>query len=164
MLFCCTSAINVHSARSPTAPFDRYRTFAFDTTESAPPDYASSTRSAEVGRRIRQQASELLEAKGYRMAADAKPDIVLRIAAGRRERVVRQREHARLDWLEEDEEADFVEGAFVIDAFDAATEELVWHGSARTAVDPNRIDYERLQRAVASVLATFPSRKADAPR
>jgi DNA-binding transcriptional MocR family regulator len=153
----CSSAINVHSARSPTAPFDRYRTFAIDTTESALNGYASSAQSIEVRRRVIQQASKLLEARGYAHAVNGKPDLVLRVEAGRREREVQHPPHVRPGWLEEDEEEDFVEGAFVIDAIDAATEELVWHGSARAEVDPNRIDATRLQRAVASVMTSFPA-------
>jgi hypothetical protein len=157
MIVGCTSAINIHSATSPTASFDRYRTFAFETTDSAPNGYASSARTAEVRQRVIQQASELLEAIGYAPAVDGKPDLVLRVEAGRREREVQHPVHVHPGWLVEDEEDDYVQGAFVIDAIDAATEELVWHGSARAEVDPNRIDAERLQRAVTSVMATFPA-------
>jgi hypothetical protein len=162
--FHCTPAIRVHSARSAIASFDRYRTFAFDTAESAPNDYASSERSAEVCKRVREQATKLLEDKGYVQADGGKSDLVLRVAAGRREPAIRRPSHGVPGWLVEDEEDDFVEGAFVVDAFDTTTEELVWHGSARTAVDANRIDEERLQRAVMEVLASFPSRRSDAPR
>ncbi len=52
----------------------------------------------------------------------------------------------------------------MIDAFDATTDELVWHGSARAEVNPSQIDEERLRRAVSSVMAAFPSRIADASR
>ena len=159
----CTSAISTHSARSPTARFSGYRTFGFDSLASAPSRYVPSARSAEVRSRVRQQASKLLEAKGYVVAVDSKADLVIRVAAGRREQEI-SHPHPAPRWLEEDEEEDFVEGAFVIDAFDAATDELVWHGSARAEVDPNRIDDERLRRAVTSVMASFPSRAADTQR
>lgn len=62
--------------------------------------------------------------------------------------------HGQLD----QEERDFVEGAFVIDAFDRETRELVWHGSARTEINPGPIDDARLRQAVESVLASFPAR------
>ncbi|MGD0677701.1 MAG: DUF4136 domain-containing protein [Polyangiaceae bacterium] len=55
------------------------------------------------------------------------------------------------------EEKDLVEGAFVIDAFDAQTHTLVWHGSARTEVQTGPVDLERLRRAVESVMASFPA-------
>jgi hypothetical protein len=60
--------------------------------------------------------------------------------------------HGQLD----QEERDLVEGAFVIDAFERQTHELVWHGSARSLIDPGPIDEERLRKAVESVLASFP--------
>ncbi|MGA3120333.1 MAG: DUF4136 domain-containing protein [Polyangiaceae bacterium] len=63
--------------------------------------------------------------------------------------------HGELD----QEEGDLVEGAFVIDAFDGETHQLVWHGSARTEVNPGPVDYGRLGRAVESVLASFPVRR-----
>jgi hypothetical protein len=80
------------------------------------------------------------------------------VAAGRRERAIRLPQRAHPDWLLEDEEDDFVEGAFVVDAFDAATGEMVWHGSARLEIDPGSVQEERLQRAVGEVLASFPRR------
>src|SRR5208283_2779356 len=58
----------------------------------------------------------------------------------------------------DEEERELVERAFIIDAFDRETRELVWHGSARTEVDPSPIAYERLRKAVESLLASFPSR------
>jgi Domain of unknown function (DUF4136) len=58
------------------------------------------------------------------------------------------------------EEQDLVEGSFVIDAFDRATRKIVWHGSARAEVNPGPVDYERVRRAVESVLASFPAQGA----
>jgi hypothetical protein len=160
----CAPAISVHSARSPNVSFDRYRTFAFESREGAPGDYASSPRSAEVCRRVAQEAGKLLEAKGYMPAVGGQSDLVLRVGAGRRERVVEHPQPERPGWLDEDEEDDFVEGAFVIDAFDAASTKLVWHGSARAEVDPSRIDDQGLHRAVVSVLAGFPPHIPDSRR
>lgn len=157
----CTSSTAIHTARAPAAHFGEYRTFAFETNGSAPSPKAPG-RSAEVARRVRHQAGDLLEAKGY-VHVDLKPDLLIRVAAGRREEAI-SHPHPGPRWLDEDEEEDFVEGAFVIDAFDATTDELVWHGSARAEVNPSQIDEERLRRAVSSVMAAFPSRIADASR
>ncbi|MGA7118628.1 MAG: DUF4136 domain-containing protein [Polyangiaceae bacterium] len=157
----CAPTVSIHSAKSPTARFADYRTFAFDSTEGVPP--SARSRSAEVGRRVRQQVAQLLESKGYVQAADSRPDLLIRVAAGRREREI-SHPHPAPRWLEEDEEDDFIEGAFVIDVLDSATQELVWHGSARAEVEPDRIDDQRLRRAVTSVMATFPFRTADFPR
>jgi hypothetical protein len=64
--------------------------------------------------------------------------------------------HGQLDT----EERDLVEGAFVIDAFDGKSRQLVWHGAVRAEITPGRVDYERLRHAVESVLASFPARTA----
>jgi hypothetical protein len=64
--------------------------------------------------------------------------------------------HGQLDT----EERDLVEGAFVIDAFDGKSRELLWHGAARAEITPGHVDYDRLRRAVESVLASFPTRTA----
>jgi hypothetical protein len=154
----CAHAINVHSAASPTARFDAYRTFAFRIMENAPRSYRASALSAEVCQRVQVQASEALEAKGYQETTEPKPDLILWVGAGRREREMQHDETHNAPWINEREEEDFVEGAFVIDAFDGVTHEQVWHGSARTEVDPGRIDSELLRQAVQSVMARFPAR------
>jgi hypothetical protein len=61
--------------------------------------------------------------------------------------------HGQLD----QEEMDLVEGAFVIDVFDRKTRELVWHGFARSEINPGPVDYDRVRRAAESVLASFPA-------
>jgi hypothetical protein len=63
--------------------------------------------------------------------------------------------HGQLDQEERDL---VVEGAFIIDAFDRESREVVWHGSARSELNPGPIDEQRLRKAVGSVLASFPSR------
>jgi G3E family GTPase len=153
----CARTIIVHSATSPSARFDAYRTFEFRTMESPPASYGASARTLEACRRIEQEATELLRAKGYSAAADRKPDLVLWVAAGRRERATYS-EAVNRGWFSEDEGEDFIEGSFVIDAVDGANHDLLWHGSARTEVDPNGIDENLLRRAVTSVMATFPAR------
>jgi Domain of unknown function (DUF4136) len=153
----CTRTVIVHSAASPSARFDAYRTFEFRMMESPPPSYGSSPRTVEACRRIEQEATELLQAKGYSAAGDGKPDLVLWVAAGRRERATYS-EAVHRGWFSEDEGEDFTEGSFVIDAVDAATHDLVWHGSARTEVDANGINESLLRRAVTSVMVRFPSR------
>jgi hypothetical protein len=154
----CTREVNVHSAISPTARFDTYRTFEFRANASAPAFYHTSDLSIDVCERVQVQASEALVRKGYAESTDGKPDLILWVAAGRRERRTREPEPIRPGWLEEDEEQDFVEGSFVIDAFDASTRELVWHGGARTQVDPREVDAKLLGRAVQSVMSRFPAR------
>jgi len=187
----CAPAIHVHAIQSPDAHFERYRTIAFDVSRRAPAGHAASPRSADVRDHVRQLAAEILQSRGYRLAARDQADLVVRVEAGRREVEVptgtgimplgggvsglpeasrandtpgnvpgpadmgTSEYHGELD----QEEGDLVEGAFVIDAFDGETHQLVWHGSARTEVNPGPVDYGRLGRAVESVLASFPVRR-----
>jgi hypothetical protein len=154
----CSQVAVIHSAKSPNAAFDRYTTFGFVAGDEAPEHFEPSERSVQVDRVIREEANKALQAKGYRLVVAGAPALTLWIAAGRRERHLRRPRSAAAGpaWLDEDEDENFTEGAFVIDAFDGATQELVWHESARTQIDPNGLDEPRLRHDVDRVLSTFP--------
>ncbi|HEY3820265.1 MAG TPA: DUF4136 domain-containing protein [Polyangiaceae bacterium] len=153
----CSSSVDVHTARSPGAHFEQYRTFSFESDPRSPIRYARSPQSAYVESRIEQVATSILEAKGY-VPAQGPADLHILVSAGRLERELQLPQRARPDWLLEDEEDDFVEGAFVIDAFDGSRGDMLWHGAARLEVDPRRVDEDRLTRAVHMVLEGFPAR------
>jgi hypothetical protein len=77
--------------------------------------------------------------------------------SGRREVAIHEGTPALAgEWVPDDEDADFVEGSLVIDAFDGETGWKVWHGAARAEIDPDHIDHVLLQRSVATLLASFP--------
>jgi hypothetical protein len=65
---------------------------------------------------------------------------------------------SRFTWFDENETVDFVEGAFVIDAFEATTGELVYHGAAHAEIDQEHVDLARLTSAVDDVMEDFPAR------
>jgi hypothetical protein len=154
----CTTAIDVHTAESPDARFDQYRTFTFETATREPVSFSSSALTAEVETRAEQLATDVLLGKGYEPASGAAADLSIRIATGQREREIRRPSRSHPALFIQDEEDDFVEGALVVDAFDVSTGELVWHGSAGTVIDPGRVDDARLRRAVSDVLTDFPPR------
>jgi len=158
LMLACAPAIRLHTVQSPSAHFDLYRTFAFQSEPRAPASFARSPQSAYVERRVEQLAADILRGKGYAAAEGSPADLMIHVSAGRRERETRLPQPSRPDWLVEYEEDDFVEGAFVVDAFDTRTGEMVWHGSARLEIDPGSVKEEGLQRAVREVLASFPSR------
>jgi hypothetical protein len=58
-------------------------------------------------------------------------------------------------WSPHDENADFVDGALVIDAFDGITGVKVWHGSSRANVNPGTDD-PHLQSDVRELLDAVP--------
>ncbi|HXX66085.1 MAG TPA: DUF4136 domain-containing protein [Polyangiaceae bacterium] len=163
----CAPAIDVHTIQSPSAHFDAYRTVAFEQSPQPPSDYSPSPQSAQVRTEVQDRAGDILQGRGYVVAKQQDADLVIRIEAGRRERVVtvtamqptspsapvETEFHGELDR----EQEDLVDGAFVIDAFDGKTHALVWHGAARTEVTPGTIDHGRVRSAVEKVLASFPA-------
>lgn len=158
VLVACTPAMNVHTAQSPSAQFERYRTFSLESDACMPADFAPSSQSTHVRQQVGQVTGAVLMAKGYTPASDEPADMAIRVSAGRREREIRWPVQVRPPWLVEDETEDFTEGAFVIDAFDTATDDLLWHGSARLEVQPGSVDEPLLRRAASAVLTSFPAR------
>lgn len=163
----CTSAVDVHAIKSPSAHFDRYRTVALDLTTSPPHHYASTPESTIVEKEVGENASAILQERGYVLADLASADLVLRVESGRREKkveVTTAKPTSDLSAVQpeyrgelDQEERDLVEGSFVIDAFDGKTHDVVWHGAAHAEVQPGEVDHARLRRAVVSVLASFPA-------
>lgn len=152
-------SLAVHTATNPSASFDRYRTFSFGPAEGAPPGYETSPRYVEVQRRIHQLIANELTAKGYKPAAEA-GDFFVMFGAGRREVSTHTTSSISAEWLPDDENADFVEGAIVIDIFDTAHGTKVWHGASRANIDPEHIDPALIQRAVHGLLGPFPAATA----
>lgn len=157
------SPVRSHSASLATAPFSQYRTFSFGDPQSAPAGFKTSSRTAEVERKMQPLIATLLRERGYEAAEAGKTgDLVIGFASGSRRGLKRPAgpSHGVPDAVADDEEEDFVEGAIVIDMFDGTNAGQVWHGAARTEVNPSKIDDELLQRAVRQVLAPFPRRAA----
>lgn len=182
----CTSTADIHAIQSPSAHFDQYRTIAFDSAEGPPKVYSTSPNSANVWTHVKETTSHVLADRGYVLAAPGQADLVLRIEVGRRQTAaapptaqvgpspmepgpvgpiptdpgrnpdylpVSPPYHGSFD--QEDQE--LVEGALVIDAFDGKTHALLWHGFVRAVIQPDKVDYDQLQRDVESVLASFPA-------
>jgi hypothetical protein len=158
------SPVQSKSARLMTAPFPQYRTFSFGGPEASPKGFKSSPRTAEVEKRMQPLITAVLAEKGYAPAeAGKKGDMVVSCASGSRKGIKRPVQNTRGDSSGSDEEADFVEGAIVVDMFDGTNDGAVWHGAARAEVNPDKIDDQLLQRAVREVLAPFPVRAAPGP-
>jgi hypothetical protein len=155
----CTEAIDVHSARSPVAHFERYRTFAYETDVHAPSGFTPPPPSLRVEQDAERFVAEALRDKGYVLTSGGPTDMRIRLYVGRRRGERREPAHGPPGWLveSENEEEDFVEGALVIDVVDASGD-LVWHGAARTEIDPGHVEEQLLRRAVNKVLSSFPGR------
>ncbi len=157
----CTEAVDSHVSHASDAPFERYRTFAFDPVLARASRHDAPGVAAASASRAEALAAELMRSKGYAPApADGDADLVVRLFAGRREHARRDPEQNRASPVDADEEQDFLEGRLVVDVVDAATGRVVWHGAARTEVEPGQVDDDLLRRSLARVLGGFPRRVA----
>ncbi|HXX69352.1 MAG TPA: DUF4136 domain-containing protein [Polyangiaceae bacterium] len=172
----CASTADIHTIKSPAAHFELYHSVAFDSERPPPPgDYSSSPQSADVWSHVKDTATHILQSRGYTLGEPGKTDLILRIEVGRRESTAPMTSPIGLqptypgyvpDYLPvappyhgyfDQESQELVEGAFVIDAFDGKSHELLWHGFSRAVIRPGQVNYADLQRHVESVLASFPA-------
>ena len=158
----CGPQVTVHTAANPAASFNRYATFSFGREESPPRGFQRSPHAPEVERRLEGMISVALAQRGYTLVP-GRGDFVVEFGAGRRDVVVHDSsDDVAGEWQPDDENADFVQGSLVIDAFDGGTSGRVWHGASRAQVDPNHINDAELKRSVDALLASFPARDARA--
>jgi hypothetical protein len=150
------AGISIHTAANPAASFDRYRTFSFGPSEGPPTGYQMSPRSAEVQRRLQPLIAAALVQKAYVLAPE-KGYLLIMFGSGLRDVSTHSVSSVGTGWLPDDENADFVEGSLVIDAFDGSSGTRVWHGASRANITPERIDDARLQRSTQELLAPFPA-------
>jgi hypothetical protein len=157
----CGDGVTVHSATSPTTSFEHYRTFSFGTAEGPPRGYRSSSRAPEVQRLLEPLIAAGLTRKGYAFAS-SKGDLLIDYGFGRRDVVVHESSEYPGGAAVSD---DGVEGALVIDAFDATTGARVWHGASRADHDSRHVDDALLRRSATEILAAFPAvqLRADPP-
>ena len=157
---CTPPPIESHGQFVPDAPYAEMHTFAFVAPEATPAGFEATARSAVVVEQMKPMIAAALEAKGWVRAQPGEADITIACAAGRREAET----HRRLPWRisnitgEEFEDRDFVEGGIVIDAYDRSNGQI-WHGAARTEIDPAHPSLDRLEIAVDAALAHFPAKR-----
>jgi hypothetical protein len=156
------TTVGSHTATNPAGAFEHYRTFSFGASEGPPSGYEWSARTGEIQRRLRSLIAAELTGRGYAEVAE-KGDILVMFGAGRREVSTSPlpTSHATTavgpDWLPDDESADFVEGALVVDAFDGSYGNKIWHGATQAHIEPSRIDIEQLRRSVQKLVTSFPA-------
>jgi hypothetical protein len=150
-----SATLTTHTAVNPNASFDHYVSFSFGGTEGAPAGFQMTPRSAAVQSRLRPLIAAALKQKGYNEVPD-RGDIVITFGSGRREESIHQSSGMDAEWMPDDENADFVEGALVIDAFDGKKGTRVWHGASHGEINPDQIDDKRLHKSVDELISKFP--------
>jgi hypothetical protein len=148
----------VQTTSAGAAVFAPFRTFGFRLAGEPSPPYELSARSFEVERRVRDLVASELARKGYsETGPDA--DLLVRISSG----TVREDkpEPITTSGGTENESQPTTEDEIVVDAFDRATAQQVWHGTAQAEVDPQRINEPALQADVRQMLTPFPRRTVE---
>jgi len=157
------SNLQVYTARSPTASFAGYRTYAHGMPEKTPPGFARTALTPVVWAQVQKDIDAELTLKGYLpAAAGAEPDLLVRSGSGSRTatRDESAMVHGDAAWLGAEVTADYTQATLVIDVYDAHTRQPVWHGSSRRALEevpaPTSARSESIDAAVRAILRTFP--------
>lgn len=152
-----SATLHLHTSANPAASFEHFRTFSFGPQEAALTGYGSSPETRDL---LRTLIADAMVRRGYSRVLDG-GDLLIKFAYGEREfaSAALPTAHATTavgpEWLPDDESADFVEDALVIDAFNRAGAR-VWHGATKGEIDPDRAEEEQLQSVIRSLITSFP--------
>jgi hypothetical protein len=160
-LLAACSALHVYTAKSPTAPFGSYHSYAHGAPEKTPKGYARTPLTDVVWTKVQADIDLELADKGYRRVdAGADADLVVRSGSGARTREQVEEVGAPSGedpWVDTAVTRTYTEGTLAVDVFDTHTHQLVWHGSAREAVNLKAAAPDRpISEAVHAVLHDFP--------
>ena len=137
----------VSSDTTPGANFASYKTFAF--VNALPPAGIDPV----AFERIRQGVEQGLTAKGFSKAASGDLSVILTLGAKNKTDVN--------TWGRFGQQVDvyqYTVGQLSVDVFDTKTKQPLWHGQATETIDPQKPDPQKIQAAVADVMAKFPGK------
>ena len=163
LLLAACSNLQVYSAKSPTASFTAYRTYAHGAPEKTPAGFTRTPLTPTVWEKVQADIDTELALKGYvPVAAGAEPDLLVRSGSGSRSATRNEgaAEHGDATWVSFDVIADYTQATLAIDVFDAHTREPVWHGSSRRALDapaPTSASDASIAESVQAILRPFPT-------
>ncbi len=162
----CTQ-FTVHSDRSTTADFTRYRTFAWMPIADAPP-IDQDTGNRGLNNRLYSAVEHQLQRDGYVPAASADADLLFTYRILREDGYDDAHVPYAAQWhrgayveLAHASDQSYERGTLIVDAVDRRENKLVWRGSASARLLPH-LSYEkraaRAEDAVEKIFATFPVR------
>jgi Domain of unknown function (DUF4136) len=115
-------------------------------------------------RRIHAALRSALESRGYRYSEDNPSMEVAYYATAQQKLDVRTWDYGygwRRFWGPRTEVDEYEEGSVVVDVVDPSTHELLWRGQGRAVVSTDPDEYaSQLEKAVAAIIAKFPSARA----
>lgn len=154
----CASSAQVRTSMAPVSAFAQAHTFALAGREQIPEDFVRTPLTNEVEREVAAALVQELEARGYRRVdVGASPDMLITGATGRRLRIERMGGGGpRIQSGLANYEVEITEGTLVLDAFDGARSQHLWHGQITGTVERGVVNREAIQRAVRRLLVDFP--------
>jgi Domain of unknown function (DUF4136) len=157
------SSVEMYAAKSPTASFAEYKTYAYATSETTPAGFAVTPLAPPIQAKVQVDIDREMASKGYALAtAGAKPDLLVRPGSG-------SRNLEDVAWVDFDQIVEYTQATFMIDVFDAHTLQPVWHGSSRHVLEEapgsgSGVSDASLADAVRSVLRTLPHARGATPQ
>jgi hypothetical protein len=150
------ASIHVHSEVAPETNLGRYRTFAWL------PPFNGEEPLTIVDQQIRGALRRQLAQKGIVEAAGGPPDFLVGY------HVIQEHRVAVTDWGNglygwAPESTPYTEGTLVVDFVDPTSNQVIWRGSATSAVEhPGVVDVKRLAKATAMMMQRYPRLVASA--
>jgi hypothetical protein len=145
-LCACSSSPTVSSDVAPGVNFGGYKTFSFI---GLMPKGANPV----AVERIQQEVGGVLSGKGYTHSQPGDLTVVTTVGAQNRTDV------STWGWWGQNVDVyQYTEGQLAVDVYDTKTKQPLWHGQATERIDPNKPDPDKINAAVASVMASFPAR------
>lgn len=164
----CTS-VKAHADFEAGVDFSAFKTFAL----AAPPakgPVALPSYSEIRGRAINNKIAEYLLTKGYTQSDETNADLIVSFQlAGEARQDVRSTgttgysSFGRHGWYgspwynETVYTVSYVEGTLIVDAFDRAAEQVIWHGWSTVGLYSQADAYEKEQLVIEAVMAQFPA-------
>jgi hypothetical protein len=155
----CAPNIRIRTDYNKSVDFSKYRTV------TVKPGHSSGD--PIMDQRIVSDIAETLRLKGYRLVPESEADAIVVENAATQEKHTYEAFYDgwsgwgwRWGWgAPLVEEYDFTVGTLVVDMFDAATKQAVWHGSARAVVSgDSEKDAKLVRQAINRLFERLPSR------
>ena len=148
------SALRVKTDDAKVAMVARHRTYSQEIAQTAPGTYAKGELTPEVVQEMGRAVDQEMGQRGYSLVTDGSGELVVRIAAGSRTSLDQPTGSAAARGGASATEA--TERGIVIDIFERATNEQLFHGYGRYDANPASMDEKKVREAVARIAATIP--------
>lgn len=146
-----SDTMKVETTETTAASVARHRTYTKENAQLAPEGFEASPLSIEARGKIQGMIDDQLIKRGYVPSDDG--ELVVRVSTGRRTVYKQPAGRAAVVGAPAEPES---QGQLVIDIFERASNEKVFHGFATDEVETGKLDDAKLAEAVSRILADIP--------